>query len=127
MIHTEQYSYLRQAVDAYQVSQRIRIPEALEEMYVVRACQNSFIIKLNSETERSPSPRTSIQMTVHSWTAILHTTQTHIVVTDHQREPNNDKFVLIEMKVENRQNTNLCKSNLSALPAECSRMLIINN
>jgi hypothetical protein len=66
-------------------------------------------------------------MTVHSWTAILHTTQTHIVVTDHQREPNNDKFVLIEMKVENRQNTDLCKSNLSALPVEGSRMLIINN
>jgi hypothetical protein len=36
--------------------------------------------------------------------------------------PINDRFVLSEKPVENRQSTNLCKSNLSAIPAEVSRM-----
>ena len=43
----------------------------------------------------------------------------------HQRQV--DRFVLSKKPVENRQSTNLCKSNLSAIPAEVSRMLNLNN
>ena len=48
-------------------------------------------------------------------------TWTHTLVTNHQRRPNNDRFTLSKKPVENRQHTNLCKSNLSAIHAEGSR------
>ena len=54
-----------------------------------------------------------IQMTLHYFTAILHTTLTHNLVTNHQCPANNGMFVLSKKTVENRQSTNLCKSNLS--------------
>jgi hypothetical protein len=45
-----------------------------------------------------------------------------ILVTDHQRRPN-DRFVLSEAPVENRQSTHLCESNLFATATEGNRML----
>jgi len=39
-----------------------------------------------------------------------YTTRTHTLVTDHQRRPDNDRFILSEKPVENRQSANLCKS-----------------
>jgi len=35
-------------------------------------------------------------MTLHYPTAILHTTRTHSLVTDHQRRPTKDRFLLNE-------------------------------
>ena len=44
------------------------------------------------------------------------------LVTDHQRRPNKDRFVLKRNIEENGQSTNLCESNQSAIHVEGRRI-----